>query len=718
MWHVLQDPGSNQFFRLNDAGYRFVGLLDGRRTVSEVWRICSDQLGDSGPTQGEAIALLGQLYTSNLLQADIPPDTEGLFRRYRQRVGREVRGYLTNLLFVRIPLLDPDRFLERWVGLFGALYSIVGLICWIALLSVGAYFLIGRFDDLSNQSMGILLAGNLPLLAVSFWMVKIVHEFGHGFACKKFGRLAGGGEVHVMGIMFLVFMPLPYVDASSAWAFRTKWHRVVVGAAGMLWELAIAAVAAIVWANVGPGVVQALAYNCMFIASVTTLLFNGNPLLRYDGYYILSDLLEIPNLAQRSKSYLYYLVKRYIWRVRNPRNPANTAGERAWFVFYGIASTIYRIFILIMILIFLSDRLPEQLKIIATIAAAVSGLLWLCSPIFKFMKYLAISGELTRVRDRAVGTTLVATICLGILLGVWRVPDRVRAEGVVEPLGLAFVHVQTDGYVRSVLPSGTEVVAGRDPLVNAPPASPKARPAFLQSLNAQLTATLASLKIEHDQLRTRRRWAMDEESHSIAQSLAGQAAAKAEQIERIEEDLDRLTVSAPINGVWISPDIDRIKGNFLKQGQQIGMVANLDPANLIVRAVASQEIGAPLRELHKSGQPIPIEMRVRGRPTTLFTGEVLQILDAGQETLPSAALGYTAGGSVVTRAEDRRGLVAAENFSEIRITPHLTPAEEEDPAPPIRLLPGQRIIVRFEMPPKPLAIQLWRKLLQLLQRKR
>jgi len=519
-----------------------------------------------------------------------------------------------------------------------------------------------------------------------------------------------------MGIMLLVFMPLPYVDASSAWAFRSKWHRVVVGAAGMFWELAIAAVAAIVWASVGPGVVQALAYNCMFIASVTTLLFNGNPLLRYDGYYILSDLLEIPNLAQRSKSYLYYLVKRYIWRVRNPRNPANTAGERAWFVFYGIASTIYRVFILIMILLFLSDRLPEQLKIIATIAAAVSGLIWLCAPIFKFIKYLAISGELARVRGRAVLSTLVVVIGIAMLVGVWRIPDRVRTQGVVKPLGLAFVHVRTDGYINNFLPSGTPVAEGRDALVNAPPASPEARPAFLEGLNGQLTATLASLKTEHAQLRTRWRWAMDEKSYSIAQSLAGQIAVKAEQIERITKDLDHLTVRAPIPGVWISPDVDRLKGSFLKRGQQIGLVADLRPANLIVLAVASQEIGAPLQELYKNGQSIPVEMRVRGRPTVVFSGEIRKMPESGQETLPSAALGHAAGGPVVTRTDDKRGLTAAESFFKIPITPHL--GGTEDPARAIGLLPDQRIVVRFEMPPKPLAVQLWRKLLQLLQKKR
>ena len=127
MWHVVRDPSNNQFFRLNDAAYHFVGLLDGRRTVGQVWETCNEHLGDLAPTQNEAIQLLGQLYTSNLLHGEIPSDAEGMFERYRKRVHREVRGYMMNLLFIRIPLIDPEHFLNRWVKVFGWGFS------WIAI---------------------------------------------------------------------------------------------------------------------------------------------------------------------------------------------------------------------------------------------------------------------------------------------------------------------------------------------------------------------------------------------------------------------------------------------------------------------------------------------------------------------------------------------------------------------------------------------------------
>jgi putative peptide zinc metalloprotease protein len=235
------------------------------------------------------------------------------------------------------------------------------------LLGVGAYFLSDNVTGLWHQASGVLAPDNLPLLYLAFILVKVFHEFGHAFACKKFGREEGtGGEVHAMGIMFLVFMPLPYIDASSAWAFRRKWHRAVVGAAGVLVELAIAAVAAIVWARTAEGTAfHAIAYNVMFIASISTVIFNGNPLLRFDGYYVLSDLVEIPNLSQRALGYLYYLVRRYVWRVRKVQSPAHTRGEGVWFVVYGVASTAFRVFISIRIVLFLGDRLPKELFFVA-----------------------------------------------------------------------------------------------------------------------------------------------------------------------------------------------------------------------------------------------------------------------------------------------------------------------------------------------------------------
>ncbi|TVQ34272.1 MAG: PqqD family peptide modification chaperone [Phycisphaeraceae bacterium] len=680
LWHVLQDPSNNQFFRLNEHAYRFVSLLDGDRTVGEAWRLCGERHGDGAPTQGEVIQLLGQLYNANLLYAETPGDVEVMFRRQKKRVAREVRGYLTNLLFIRIPLLDPDRFLDRWVGAVGWMVGPVGAVLWIAMLLVGGFFLLGRFGDLFSEASGVLAPANLPLLYIAFVVTKLLHELGHGFACKKFGRDSGsGGEVHVLGIMLLVFMPVPYVDASSSWAFRSKWKRITVGAGGMIVELACAAVAAIVWANTAPGtVVNALAYNVIFIAGVSTILFNGNPLLRFDGYYILSDLLELPNLHQRSRDYVYYLVKRYIWNVERANSPAHAPGERPLLFIFCIAVFVYRMFIYVAIIWFVATQF-FLIGILLAIAAIVT---WVFVPIGKLLRFLAVNPEIDRVRARAVVSTVGFVLLVLGVLGMIPVPDRIRAEGVVEPTSLTVVYMGADGFVSGASPSGRVVNSGDEPLVSAE--------------NLALERRLDALRARRDGLAARRRM-MQQEDIALAQIAARQIEAIEEQIERVEMDIAALRVRPTIAGVWISPDSERLTGAWVGRGDALGLIAGLDET--IVRAVANQRAAAQLRNEASER----VEMRIRGRPQALVEGVVTRYLEAGQDRLPSAALGYSVGGATPVDMSDPTK--ASERFFEIRIAPE----------PGAALMPGQRVVVRFDLPAKPLLKQWIRNIRQIVQ---
>jgi len=684
-WYVVQDPSSNQFFRLNTPGYRFVGLLDGRRTVVEVWKTCNEQYGDEAPTQGEVIQLLGQLYAGNLIHAELPPDAEGLFQRYQTRVKREVQGVLSNLLFLRIPLFDPDRLLDELLPAVGWLFSPIGLVLLAVLTAMGGYHVVGRMGELFHQADNVLNPEGMPLLFLSFWLVKIFHEFGHAFACKKYGRDTGtGGEVHTIGFMFLVFTPLPYVDASSAWAFRARRHRMIVCLAGMLVELGIASLAAVVWARTAPGVLHAVTYNVMFIASVSTLLFNANPLLPYDGYYALSDLLEIPNLRYRSRQYLYYLVRRYAWSVRQPRSPAHTRGEQVWFVVYGISSTIYRVFIVVGILVFVASKLPTVGILLAVAAAAA----WVLVPLGQFVKYLATNNELIRVRPRAMISTLATFACVLATTGLIPFPDRTRVEGVVEPVGLAFVHPLSPGFVKSYAPTGQLVSPDESILVEA--------------ANPVLEAQLKDLLLDRQSLAATERLA-ETKSLSEAQAYLKQLAALDTRIDDARRELADLRLRPPLAGRWISPQVERLEGSYLQRNKQIGMVATDE---VVVLAVVKQDASArAYQELQVGDQ---VEMRVRGRPDLSLTGKVMERLPAGQEDLPSRALGYAVGGSIQTASDDPKGMKAREPFFIIRIAP--------DPGG-VKLLAGQRVMVRLAMAEKPLAVQWWRSILQLLQRK-
>ncbi len=685
-WYVVQDPATNEFSRLNVAAYHFVGMLDGRRTVAEVWQACNETLGDDAPTQGEAIQLLGQLYTMNLLKGDLPPDAEGLFQRYRKRVRREVQSYAMNFLFIRIPLFDPDRILDRWVWLFGRMFTWYGLAVWLALMAAAFYALAGRFGALADRGSGILDAENLPLLYVALVLVKVCHEFGHAFACKKFGRTTGtGGEVHTMGVMFLVFTPLPYVDASSAYAFRNKWQRVIVNASGMYVELGVAALAALVYANTGQGhPVHAIAYNMMFIASVSSLLFNGNPLLRYDGYYILSDLTEIANLAPRSRQYLYYLVKRYAWGVRRARSPAHTRGERAWMLFYVVASTAYRVLVCVGIFFFVANKF-FTLGVVLAVGAVVA---WLVVPLGKFVRYLATSNELARVRARAVATTVAFAAALVVAVGLIPAPDRCRLDGVVEPDEPAVVFTGAPGFLRAALPSGREVTPEGEPLIVL--------------ANPELGYRLQALEADRARHLARRRQAMTEHPASV-QIVDEQIAALDDQIAEVRERLAALEVRAPVAGTWVAPEAERRRGTFLERGQHVGLVVPLE--RLRIHATAGQDIAALIINEGRAA----VEVRVKGRPDLAYRAEIEEIFPAGSEMLPSAALGYAAGGRMPVRPDDPEGMRAAEPFFDVLLRPEAEAIE--------RLRPGQVVVVRVDLETKPLYRRWKRQLLQLVMRR-
>ncbi|MEI8194447.1 MAG: hypothetical protein WCI73_00915 [Phycisphaerae bacterium] len=699
-WHVVQDHTNNAFFRLSEPAYHFLGLLDGQRSVGDAWKLCNEQLGDDAPTQGETIQLLGQLYTSNLLQAELPADTYGLFNRYKKRVRRELQSYLMNLMFIRIPLLDPDRFLEKWMPLFGWIFSWFGLVVWLGLMAAAFHSLANVPNwttELFSQSSNVLNPNNLIGLYICFAVIKGCHEFGHAFSCRKFGITSGvGGEVHTMGIMFLIFSPVPYVDASSSWALRSKWQRVMVGAAGMWVELAIASIAAIVWANTEAlSLPHQLAYNIMFVASVSTVMFNANPLLRYDGYYMLSDLLEIPNLAQRSKEYFYYLVKRYVWNMRQPvpRNPAHSQSESFWLFHYAWASFTMRIVVSFSIMFYLASVLNGVLIILAVAMGLAGVVTWILVPIGKFIHYLTTSPELARVRPRAVLTTLAFVALATIGLGMIPAPDHVRAQGFVrcQEYRQQEINAEADGFVTQVL---TDSQADLDPVYGVPRLTTAS--VIYTSQNEQLRQELAGLRAQQDGWKTRYNMALMEEHGAIASSQRMVDTLQA-LIDAKQKQLDHLTRKSPQAGLLIAPKLDEATGRYIKQGEKIGEVKDLDLNHLmIVATVSNQYSGALNKEATNE-----VEIRVLGRPDMLLTG-TMTVLPAGQSQLPSRALSFGAGGQMAVNRDDRQGTKTTEDFFQVMVRDlkFVSPGPAD---PGARLMPEQRVMVRFNLRSKSLV---------------
>jgi len=690
-WFVLENGTNSDYARLSDEAYNFVGLLDGHRTVAEIWQHCNQHMGDRAPTQGEVIQVLGQLYGANLLYVDLPPDSESLFQQHQKRQRREVSGKLLNILYIHIPLFDPDRFLGVLVLFLGWLFSWVGLLLWLSLIAVGINAVVSNFKELVAQSAVILDPDNLLWLYLAFVVTKVVHEFSHALSCKRFGRLnRSAGYVHAMGVMFLILFPLPYVDASSAWAFRNKWHRMVVGMAGVLAELALAAVAAIVWSRTSQGTLHSIAYNVIFLASVSTLLFNGNPLLRFDAYYVLSDLIEIPNLSQRSKQYLYYLVKRYGWGIQRALNPAYSWGERVWFVGYGLTSTLFRIYICIRILLFLSDRLPDQLSLLVPIFASLAVFAWVVVPLSKLFKYLFSGAELIKHRGRAFLSAGILVAGLVVGLGLLPLPEHWRVEGVMEPNDMTVVFAGSDGFVREVTASGTPVTAHESVLV-------RSENVVLESEKREMEASIRRLRI---QLRT-----SFLEHPAAAQIIEEQIVAAQEKLARIDQELALLSLRAPISGTWVSPDADHLTGVYQRRGQALGFVGHLD--QMVVRATAPQNMVGLLRS--KDYRALSVTVRGKRCPQVQFDARIVRVAPAGQSELPSEALGYEAGGQSPTRRDGQGRTQAAERLFEIRLQPvgvNLVP-----------LPTGQRVIVRIRLRSQPLYRQWYHRARQLFQRR-
>src|SRR6266436_2741673 len=308
-WYVVHDPATGRTHRLSTPSYMIVGGMDGIRTVDQLWRDAAIRLGEEAPSQDELIRLLAQLHSADLLQSEVTADSAELLERAVKIDRAGWLGNVVNPLAIRIRFWHPDKFFERTLPMVKWLFGWPGMVCWLIVVLPAIVLSVQNWQELSeNASDRILAADNIMMMALSFLVLKALHELGHGYAVKAFG-----GAVHEIGVMLLVFAPMPYVDASAASGFRSKWQRALVGAAGMIVEVFVAALALYVWLAVEQGLVRSLAYNAMLIAGVSTVLFNGNPLLRYDGYYILADILEIPNLAQRATAHWSYLINRYVF---------------------------------------------------------------------------------------------------------------------------------------------------------------------------------------------------------------------------------------------------------------------------------------------------------------------------------------------------------------------------------------------------------------------
>lgn len=683
--YVVHDPASNQFFRLDPVSHHFLSLLDGTRSVDEAWLAVSERYGDHAPTQNEAVGLLGQMYMANLLSLDHAAgaiggaaDGEQLFERLKKRRGDKMRQQASSVLFWRIPMVDPSPAIDYLLPLIGWMMRRWFLVVWLGLVAFGALQVLMKWNEFHLDMASLLKPDTLLLVIAIYLITKIIHEFGHGTVCRHFG-----GPVHDMGIRMLVFTPVPYCDATSSWGFSSRWQRAAVALAGIIVETTVAAIACIVWARTGDGFVHDVAYNTIWIAGVASLLFNSNPLLRYDGYYVLSDILDIPNLMQRANNQLQYLVQRHAFGLTQVRPVSRSRKEQMWLVSYAIASWTYRLIVFPAILLFVSHQFLGLGMVLAVLAAIA----WIVVPVGKFVNYLAADPSLKEHRVRAM---LVSGVCVAVVvgfIGLIPVPERTYSEAILEnpTEGQRQLNMATEGFIEQVLVKDGQVIE-------------KDQPLFL-AINPELTARRQKIAAEVVELEARLAQAAE---HDPATQKAVQARLEAvrKQLEQAEEEIRRLSLPAPKSGVVVMPGIDSLTGRFIKRGETLGLIRSTDP--LRVTAVIDQSQNAML---FRDQTVRAVEVRVKGQAERVIPARIQRVLPGAQSQLPHLALGNLGGGQLAMDPNDPQGKTASHGFYLVHV------ALEETAVP---LQPGQRAWVRFTLEPSPLAIQWWRKLLRVL----
>jgi putative peptide zinc metalloprotease protein len=624
-WYVLQDRSNEKFHRFSPAAYAFIGLMNGQRTVQDIWELASTKLGDDAPTQPEVVQLLSQLHAADVLQCDIPPDIAELLHRHERTKQKKWQRRAMSIFAWQFPLFDPERFLQTFAFLVRPFFGWGGAVLWLCIVIPALLIGVAHWSELTTNLIDRMTTPhNLLLLWLLFPIIKALHEFGHAFAVKVFG-----GEVHEMGIMLLVFSPVPYVEASASSAFPSKWQRVVVGAAGMIVELLVAAVAMFVWVSVEPGTVRMLAYNTIMIAGISTVVFNANPLLRFDGYYILADLIEIPNLRQRANNYLGYVCERYLFGREEAQEPQAATGERAWFVGYSVTSFIYRIFVVFAILMFLTD----QFFVLGVFFAILTAFTWFVLPLGKGLSYLFTSPRIRRVRGRALAVTSGALAVIVVALCFTPVPFRTRAEGVVWIPDEAIVRAGADGFVAQVVgipgskvSRGDVVAVCHDSVLTT---QVKVLEAQLQEIEArireQIPESIVKAKI------------LEEEKYYIQEKLA-----------RAREQVRDLVITAKVDGTLVLPRAEDLPGRFVHRGDVLAHVVDLN--TLTVRTIVDQTDIDLIRHSTKT-----VQVRLAERLASPIDAGVTRLVPAASDELPSPALGSEGGGQVPMDPKDPKG---------------------------------------------------------------
>lgn len=678
-WYVYYEAAHCGFFRARPDTHALIMEITPARMLNDIWRSHADKSPKTAPGQQDFFELISALYSANLIYVEGGVSETQILERALGKKKKPLPARISELLFFRIPLWDPEPFLKRNVATINMVYSWPAIVL-VALTLIWASieFVLNR-ERAFSQSTEILQLGNLIPLYIAIFVTHFFHELSHAALTKYFG-----GHVRTMGIMLLMLTPLPYADLSSVWNFRDKWHRAMVGAAGMYSDLFACSLATIFWAYAPPGALNEISLNLMFVTAVYTFVFNVNPLMRFDGYYILSDLVEIPNLHTAAKAQFTALMRtRFLKEQENP-NDIVSPRRRAWMIGFFIVSNIYRIMIMTGIVFFVADQY-FGLGLLAAFALAYNAFI---APVAKALKPLKSPHFLRKHRLKLSLSALSAAVVVAAVLFV-PVPDNRRLDGIIEVEKRVRVFVPVNGQLVQTARRTGERIAQGDVI------------AVLE--NSELILQRTGMRAQMQGAQMRRAQAISTGAVELA-AIEQEMVAIHESLGFMQEQLNDLTIRAPMDGIWISDQLTGQTGNWIGRGTEIGAV--LSDSSYIFQGVLRQESADGIGGLDRTDVSIKIE----GQRHQIQSVANLQILPYSRRELPSMALSPLAGGSNAISTEDPQAANAVERF-------FLITANLGSEANAVHALHGRSGWLRMSLPNKPIAAQGWRSVQQFFQRR-
>ncbi len=541
VYWVVKDPVGLQYYRFEEEEFAILQMLDGESSLEDI----GEQFEADFPPQTirveELQNFIGMLHRSGLVMSDSPGQGVQLKKRRDEKRRKEIIGAMSNILSFRFKGFDPERILNGiypWVSWF--------FTAWATWLSLGLAFcalslVIVQFDIFQSRLpsfQSFFAAQNWLLIAAVLGTTKVIHEFGHGLSCKHFG-----GECHEMGVMFLVLTPCLYCNVSDSWMLPSKWHRAAIGAAGMYVEIVIASIATFLWWFSEPGFLNYICLNIMFVSSVSTIMFNANPLLRYDGYYILSDIMEVPNLRAKASSILNRKLGKWCLGLEEPEDPFLPKRNQALFALFTVSSFFYRWVILLSILMFLNKVFePYGLKVLGQMIALVSLYGLIVMPFVKVYKFFRVPGRWSKVKKVRMFASIGVLAALVSCAFLIPFPSSVMCSFELQPRGATSVYVKVKGKIEKILVEPGQRVDAGDLLV--------------QLSNLDLEIEITRLRGERaalqEELRTLEQITFNDENAGLRLDAVRESLiSKDEQLEKLLRDAKRLNITAPVAGTII-----------------------------------------------------------------------------------------------------------------------------------------------------------------------